>query len=188
MEISEQMARTLRRVADIESRLEAMGASTGDRAALATTPFAEMVQRATPPAPDPSRTPPELQTLIAQAAQRYNLRPGLLRSVMRVESGFNARAVSPKGAMGLMQLMPGTAAALGVADPFNPEENVMAGARYLRQQLDQFGGDERLAVAAYNAGPGAVLRYHDVPPYAETRQYVDRVLTMAGSDAEADQP
>ncbi|MFS8640308.1 MAG: lytic transglycosylase domain-containing protein [Symbiobacteriaceae bacterium] len=117
------------------------------------------------------------RALFEEAARRYGLDPRLLWAVARAESGLNPAAVSPAGAVGLMQLMPSTARALGVSDPFDPVQNVDAGARYLRQQLERFG-DIRLALAAYNAGPGAVQRYGGIPPYRETRQYVERVLAL----------
>jgi soluble lytic murein transglycosylase-like protein len=118
---------------------------------------------------------------IAQAATREGLDPKLLKSMVRAESGFNPAAVSPVGAMGLMQLMPNTAAALGVTDPFDPDQNLAGGARYLRQQLDRFGDTEK-ALAAYNAGPGAVARYGGVPPYAETQAYVSKILGSLGTE------
>ncbi|MGI9860096.1 lytic transglycosylase domain-containing protein [Moorella naiadis] len=121
-----------------------------------------------------------MQDLIGPIAARYNLSPELLRGIVTAESGFDPRAVSPAGAIGLMQLMPATARALGVNDPFDPAANLDGGARYLRQLLDRFQGDTRLALAAYNAGPGAVERYHGVPPYKETRSYIQRVLATAG--------
>ncbi|ACX52402.1 Lytic transglycosylase catalytic [Ammonifex degensii KC4] len=114
--------------------------------------------------------------LFREVEARLQLPPGLVEAVARAESGLNPRAVSRAGAMGLMQLMPGTARALGVTDPFDPVQNVEAGARYLRQLLDRFGGDLRLALAAYNAGPGAVERYRGIPPYPETQAYVEKVL------------
>ena len=111
--------------------------------------------------------------------QKHGLDPALLRALIRAESNFNPRATSPAGARGLTQLMPGTAASLGVRDPYDPAQAIDGGARYLRQQLDAFGGDVRKALAAYNAGPGAVQRYGGVPPYAETQNYVRRVLGYA---------
>lgn len=119
--------------------------------------------------------PSELVPLIEQAAAANNLDPALVAAVARAESGFRVDAGSPAGARGLMQLMPSTAAGLGVTDILDPAQNLNAGARYLRMQLDRFG-DTRLALAAYNAGPGAVSRYGGIPPYEETRTYVTRVM------------
>jgi soluble lytic murein transglycosylase-like protein len=115
---------------------------------------------------------------IDAAAAKYNVDPALLRGLIRQESNFNANATSPAGARGLTQLMPGTAAALGV-DPSVPAQAIEGGAKYLRQQLDKFGNDPAKALAAYNAGPGAVQRYGGVPPYAETQNYVQKVLAYA---------
>jgi soluble lytic murein transglycosylase-like protein len=117
--------------------------------------------------------------LIVEHARARDLRPDLVRAVVQVESGYNPLAVSPKGAMGLMQLMPTTASLLGVRSPFDPEENIRGGTTYLRQLLDRFQGNEELALAAYNAGPMAVDRYgNKVPPYQETRDYVRKVKTQ----------
>ncbi|TPW00904.1 MAG: lytic transglycosylase catalytic subunit [Alphaproteobacteria bacterium] len=113
---------------------------------------------------------------IREAATLYQLPETFLRAVMRVESDFQPYAVSGDGAMGLMQLMPGTAKSMGVIDPYEPRQNVLGGARFLRVLANKFGGDLILTVAAYNAGHGAVERYRGVPPYAETRRYVERVL------------
>ncbi len=120
-----------------------------------------------------------LNLLIYEKAQKYGLPPKLLYELVRQESGFNPRAKSPAGAMGLTQLMPGTAKSLGVTDPYDPEQNLDAGARYLRQQLDRFGRID-LALAAYNAGPGAVQKYGGIPPYRETQAYVQKILKNAG--------
>jgi hypothetical protein len=114
-------------------------------------------------------------SLIASTAFRYGLDPALLAAVAKAESGFNPWAVSRAGAKGLMQLMDSTAAAMGVSDPFDPFQNLDGGARYLRSLLDRFG-DPLMALAAYNAGPGAVERYGGIPPFAETRRYLASVL------------
>jgi soluble lytic murein transglycosylase-like protein len=131
-------------------------------------------------APTPAATPePKTpQDLADQAAKKYSLPDSFLRSVMKAESGFQANALSPKGAIGLMQLMPETARELGV-DPRDPHQNAEGGAQYLRALLAKYEGEPDqvlLALAAYNAGPGAVDRYHGVPPWRETREYILRVL------------
>lgn len=123
---------------------------------------------------------PAFGDLIESAERRYNLPAGLLPNVIKAESGFNPRAVSPAGAKGLMQLMDGTARSLGVTDSFDPAQNIDGGARFLRQLLDRYGGDLRKALAGYNAGPGAVDRYGGVPPYQETQTYVSRILGYMG--------
>jgi soluble lytic murein transglycosylase-like protein len=120
---------------------------------------------------------------VQQAAAKYNLPPELIRGVIRAESNFQADAVSSAGAKGLMQLMPETAKDLGVTNPFDVRQNIDGGARYLRQMLDRFGGDLKRALAAYNAGPGAVDQFGGDVPFAETRQYVRRVLRFAGLKA-----
>lgn len=113
---------------------------------------------------------------IREAAERYQVEEGLIKAVIRVESGFNSRAVSPKGARGLMQLMPGTASMLGVRDSFDPRQNIDAGVRHLRGLIDRFNSDLKLALAAYNAGEQAVMNHRGIPPYRETRDYVTRIL------------
>jgi len=129
-----------------------------------------------PAAPAAAPVPRHLspQQLADAAAEKYGLPRELVRSVMKAESGFAPQAVSPKGAIGLMQLMPATAETLG-ADPHDPAANVDAGTRYLRELLDKYNGGLRHALAAYNAGPGAVEKYQGVPPYAETVNYIVRV-------------
>ncbi len=115
--------------------------------------------------------------LFNEIARTYNLDPKLLHAIAKVESNYNPRAVSPKGALGVMQLIPSTARLVGVSDPFDPRENIHGGARYLRYLLDKFG-DLTLALAAYNAGPKAVEAYGGIPPYEETQRYVRSVLSL----------
>jgi len=135
---------------------------------------------AKPPSPPndpvPARTAGPYRDLIRAAATRHALAPELIESVILVESNFEARAVSRKGARGLMQLMPATAARLGVRNVFDVRQNVEGGVRHLRYLVDLYGGNLALALAAYNAGVDAVGRYGGIPPYAETRAYVQRVL------------
>ena len=123
-------------------------------------------------------TEKEIDAAIEQAASRHNVDPNLVRSVIKVESNFNPNAVSRKGAMGLMQLMPQTARQLRVKNPFDPEQNVDAGVRHLKQLMENFGGDVKLTLAAYNAGAGAVNRSSGIPHYAETRNYVRRITEL----------
>ncbi len=119
-----------------------------------------------------------IEPLIARHADRQQLDPRLVRAVVQVESGYNVRARSPKGAMGLMQLMPDTANELAVSDPYDPDQNLRGGTTYLRRMIDRFKGQVELAVAAYDAGPEAVAKHNGIPPYAETRDYVKRVLAL----------
>jgi soluble lytic murein transglycosylase-like protein len=121
----------------------------------------------------------KIEKSIQKAARKYNLSPELIRGVIQAESNFRVDAVSRAGAQGLMQLMPGTAKELGVTKPFDIEQNIDGGAHYLRKMLDRFGGDVKLALAAYNAGPGTVRKYAGKVPYPETIQYVDRVLRFS---------
>ncbi len=133
---------------------------------------------------EPLATSVDIDSAIEQAAARHNVNPNLVRAVVKVESNFNPNAVSRKGAMGLMQLMPATARQLKVKNPFDPEQNVDAGVRHLKQLLDSYGGDVNLTLAAYNAGAGAVARNSGVPHYAETQNYVRRITNLyyGGSD------
>jgi soluble lytic murein transglycosylase-like protein len=138
----------------------------------AAAPVADVVAVALPPQAS------SYQALVETAAKRHNVDPRLVHAVITVESRYQPHARSPKGAMGLMQLMPGTARDLRVANPYDPAANVEGGVRYLRQLLDRF--DVSLALAAYNAGAATVERYGGIPPYPETRDYVRRVLRLAG--------
>lgn len=144
--------------------------------AVGAAPVAVPVAAASGPAPAGENA---FDGLIADAARRHGLDPALLKGLIRQESGFDPDAGSPAGAQGLTQLMPGTAAALGVGDVHDPAQAIEGGAKYLAQQLETFHGDQSLALAAYNAGPGAVQRHNGVPPYAETQQYVQKVLGYA---------
>jgi soluble lytic murein transglycosylase-like protein len=126
--------------------------------------------------------------LISEHSKRNGVRSDLVRAVLQVESAFNPNAMSPKGAMGLMQLMPSTARQYGVRNAFNPAENVRAGVAYLRGLLDRYSNNEELALAAYNAGPGAVDKHGQaVPPYRETRNYVAQINKMVGSNRHVEQ-
>jgi soluble lytic murein transglycosylase-like protein len=156
--------------------------------AQASTPrrFASAATAATPAsatsvAGDPSTA---FRAAIADAGKRYGVDPGLLKAVIALESGFDPNATSGAGAQGLMQLMPSTAAALGVTNPYNPVQSINGGARYLREQLDRFGGNASLALAAYNAGPGAVEHFGGVPPYPETQRYVQQIMARYRTNAE----
>lgn len=124
-----------------------------------------------------ARNPAEFEPIISSCSREFGVDSSLVKAVIHAESGYNPSAVSPKGAQGLMQLMPKTAQGLKVADSMNPSDNIRGGVRYLRFLLDTFKGNESLALAAYNAGMGSVARYGGIPPYQETRDYVTKVLS-----------
>jgi soluble lytic murein transglycosylase-like protein len=162
----EGLTRAQHRIAGIRARFQSIGGG-----------FSETLARAE------ARPGAGVREALVAAARRHGVDDSLLLAVAEVESGLRPQAVSPKGAAGVMQLMPDTARALGISDPFDVEANVDAGARYLGGLLTQFGGDLPLALAAYNAGPGAVRRYGAVPPFRETRDFVARVLSRLGKGA-----
>ncbi|MCA1784604.1 MAG: lytic transglycosylase domain-containing protein [Desulfobacteraceae bacterium] len=138
----------------------------------------EIYIREQPVFQDKFSDPDTYDDMIRKAENRYKVSFALIKAVIRVESAFNPRAVSVKGARGLMQIMPENDAALSLADPFDPSQNIMAGTRYLKQLLDRYQHKLPLALAAYNAGPGAVDRYQHIPPFKETRTYVQKVMDL----------
>lgn len=154
------------------------GGEVGLPAALVRGFVPDEVVEEVPPAADPA----DLRRLAAETARRHGLDPDLVLAVVGVESAFRPDAVSPKGARGLMQLMPGTAAELGVRDAFDPAENLDAGARHLGSLVSRYRGDVPKALAAYNAGADAVARHGGIPPYRETREYVEKVLRRYRSE------
>ncbi len=167
-----------RRMVEDTSRLY----TTADEANYIDVPTAEITslsQEPLPPPPAPAAPPAaavDMKSVVATASDKHLVDADLIDSVIRAESGFNPKAVSPKGARGLMQLMPGTAAKLGVQDSFDAQANVEGGTRYLRELLARYNNDLAKALAAYNAGPQRVEQYHGVPPYRETRAYVSNVI------------
>jgi soluble lytic murein transglycosylase-like protein len=175
MDISSEIAAVTARIAEI----------TGQRYApaspLAAAPgaFASMVSAAMngePSAGAAPAAPAHIEQLVNANAGALGVDPALVKAIIANESGFDANATSKTGAQGLMQLEPQTASALGVANAYDPAQNIWGGTRYIKGLLERFHGDLRLAVAAYNAGPGAVEKYGGIPPYAETQAYVDNVL------------
>ena len=183
-------------------RREIIGAITrlyidGDQSSFVDIPTAEIDHFEAlpdPPTPEAAAAPAsaaprfDLNETVKAASGAYQLDPDLVTSVIRAESGFNFRAVSPKGAQGLMQLMPQTAAQLGVQNPFDPQANVEAGTHYLRELLERYNFDLIKALAAYNAGPERVEQYNGVPPYYETRAYVARIVRDFNKKKLAAQP
>jgi len=157
------------------------GAPAPSAPAAAPISFAQTLATAQAPSASAGEGSTPFGAEIDAAAARYGIDPGLLRGLVRQESGFDPRAHSAAGAMGLTQLMPATAASLGVSDPYDPAQSLDGGARYLREMLDRFGNDPAKALAAYNAGPGAVARFGGVPPYAETQNYVRNILGGASA-------
>ena len=159
-------------------------ADTAAKKGTASSVFSNLLQNAVGSI-DSQQKKGSIEDIFNTAAQKYNIPVNLLKAVAKVESGFDANAVSSCGAQGMMQLMPGTAASLGVQNPFDAEQNIMGGAKYLSQMLDRYNGDAKLALAAYNAGSGNVAKYGGVPPFKETKAYISRVLDAAGGDVSA---
>ncbi|HET7815346.1 MAG TPA: lytic transglycosylase domain-containing protein [Candidatus Baltobacteraceae bacterium] len=183
MDIYSDIAAVNRRIAELTGQTYAP--AVPQTAAAGGGSFASMVSSAMSPqdnAPlQPTQgpnviPPPQIESLIGSNAGQYGVDPALVKAIVANESGFDANATSPTGAQGLMQLEPETASSLGVDNAYDPAQNISGGTRYIRSLLERFHGDVRLAVAAYNAGPGAVEKYGGVPPYAETQAYVRNVL------------
>jgi soluble lytic murein transglycosylase-like protein len=173
------------RVSQLEGMIAAANSGFGSPSTSSSTDFNATLSQAQATT-SPTATAASLgagdnaySDLIQAAASKYGLDANVLKGLIKQESGFNPNAGSSAGAQGLTQLMPATAASLGVTDVHDPAQSIDGGAHYLRMQLDRFGGDYTKALAAYNAGPGAVERFGGVPPYAETRNYVTNVLSYA---------
>jgi soluble lytic murein transglycosylase-like protein len=163
-------------------------ARTGRLVRSLSTPAGKKAQAASPQIelpPESADVPIAFAKLVDEIAERHAVDRDLVHSVISVESNYNPLAISSKGALGLMQLVPSTARRFGVADAFNPQQNVEGGVRYLKYLLDLYNGDHRLALAAYNAGEGTVERFGGVPPFAETRSYVSRVAKTLDEKKEA---
>ncbi|MBW7573102.1 lytic transglycosylase domain-containing protein [Caproiciproducens faecalis] len=165
----------------ISAKSRANSTSTGS---TASSVFSGLLQNAVG-AMDSQKKNSSMEDIFRTASEKYNVPLNLLKAVAKVESGFDADAVSSCGAQGVMQLMPGTAASLGVQNSFDAEQNIMGGAKYLSQMLDRYNGDAKLALAAYNAGSGNVAKYGGVPPFKETQAYISKVLDAAGGDVSA---
>jgi soluble lytic murein transglycosylase-like protein len=173
MDITSDIAAVTQRIAQITGQaLQPAPSASGAPSFAAMVAAASAQPQSRPLQPAPA----DIERLVSMNANTWGVDPALVKAIIANESGFDPNATSKTGAQGLMQLEPGTAAGLGVSDAYDPAQNVAGGTRYIRGLLDRFHGDLRLAIAAYNAGPGAVVKYNGVPPYAETQQYVENVL------------
>jgi soluble lytic murein transglycosylase-like protein len=172
------MSKVMERMMEKLEKYEELSESTGDTANTGSSTSSGTASAAYSSA---GYSGTSFSSLIEQAADKYGVNPNLVSAVIKAESNFNSGAVSSAGALGLMQLMPGTATSLGVSDALDPVQNIDGGTKFLRKLLDHYDGNITKAVAAYNAGPGAVDSYGGVPPYSETQTYVQRVLNYFNS-------
>lgn len=173
------------RIMQIESKLQSLEGGTCPVGSFPQYPvlsFSSVFQGFMDAAESVTHTPEEFKGTIEEAGKEYGIDPALLSAVITQESGFDPHATSSAGAQGLMQLMPETARALGVTDPFDPRQNIFAGARYLRSMMDRFNGNLSMALAAYNAGPNAVKEHGGVPPFKETQNYVSSIMALYGQN------
>ncbi len=169
------------RVKPVQTDTEAKSAAD----TIQNTDFASVLETTTAQPENKQTTEVPMDSIFLKAAQTYQIPVNLVKAVAKTESNFNPNAVSCCGAQGVMQLMPSTAAGLGVTDPFDAEQNIMGGAKYLAQMMDRYDGDVKLTLAAYNAGAGNVAKYGGVPPFKETQAYVERVMEYMGEDMES---